>query len=75
MRVHASIAQQTHKMELLLPAALHRLLEKRDLIELPVGNQQVDPRNVHVHYAPRADIHVPDFAVAHLAFRQSNVWA
>ena len=38
------------------------------MIKLLVGDQQVDARDVHVHDAPRADIQVPNFAIAHLAY-------
>ena len=72
VRVHAAIAQQSHKMQLPLPSALHRLLEQRHLIELLVGNQQIDARDVHVHDAARPNIHVAHFAVAHLPLRQSD---
>src|SRR2546429_8152207 len=61
-------------MQLPSPPALHRLLKKRHLLQLLVGDQQVDPGNVHVHDPPRAHVHVPHFAVAHLPFRQTDKW-
>jgi len=73
VRVHTAVAQQSHKMQLPRPPALHRLLKQRYVLQLLVRNQQVDPGNVHVHDPPRAHVHVPDFTVAHLAFGQSNI--
>ncbi len=61
-------------MQLPSPPALHRLLKKRHVLQLLVLDQQVDPRDVHVYDAPRAHVHVPHFAVAHLPFRQSDEW-
>src|SRR5208283_5050505 len=59
-------------MQLSLPPAFHGLLEQRYLVKLLVGNHQVDARNVHMHNAPGAKIHVPDFAVPHLPFGESH---
>ena len=61
-------------MQLALAAAPHRLLEERYLVELLVGDHQVDAGDVHVDDAARTDIHVPDFTVAHLAFGQAHKW-
>src|SRR5215813_9528075 len=72
VRVDAAVAQQAEKMKLALAAALHRLLEKRDFVELPVGDQHVNFGDVHAHDAACADIHVADFTVAHLSFGQAN---
>ncbi len=75
VRVYAAVAKQSHQVQLPLPAAFHRLLEKRHVLQLLVGDQQIDARDVHVHDAPRADIEVPDLAVAHLPFRQADIRA
>ena len=40
--------------------------------EFPVLDHQVEARDVHVHDAAGADVQVADFAVAHLAFGQSD---
>ena len=74
VRVHAAIAQQAKKMQLPLPATLHRLLEQGHLLQLIVRNHQIDARDVHVHDSPGADIHVAYFAVAHLSFWQAHRW-
>ena len=42
------------------------------LAELARRNQRVDARNVHLHNAPRANVQVAHFAVAHLPVRQSH---
>src|SRR5439155_1137582 len=72
--MHAAVAQQSEKMQLLRTPALHRLLEKRHARQLFVGDQQINSSNVHVHDPPRAHVHVPHFAVAHLSFGQSYKW-
>ncbi len=74
VRVHAAIAQQSHKMQLPAPPALHRLLKKRHVLQLLVRDQQINPRDVHVHDSARAHVHVPHFTVAHLSFGQSDKW-
>ena len=40
--------------------------------QFPVLDHQIDARDVHVHDAPRADVEMPDLAVAHLPLRQSD---
>src|SRR5260370_4333099 len=73
--VHAAIAEQTHQMQMALAAAFHRLLEQRHALQLLVGDEQIDARDVHVHDAAGADVEMADFAVAHLAFGKADVWA
>src|SRR5215468_11150951 len=73
--MNSAVAEQAEKMQLALAAALHRLFEERDFIELLVGDQHVDLRDVHAHDAARTDIHVANFAVTHLPFGQANCWA
>jgi hypothetical protein len=45
----------------------HRMAE-----EFARSNQIVDAGDVHVHHAPRANVQVAHFTVAHLAIRQSD---
>src|SRR5215468_9337217 len=73
--MNSAVAEQAEKMQLALAAALHCLFEERDFIELLVGDQHVDFRDVHAHDATGAYIHVADFTVAHLPFRQANCGA
>src|SRR5258708_39177923 len=40
--------------------------------EFTILDHYFDARDVHVHDAPRTHVQVADFAVAHLALRQSN---
>src|SRR5258707_871545 len=75
VRVHAAIAEQAHQMQSTLAATLHGLLEKRPVLQLLVGDEQVDAGNVHVYDAAGADVEVADFAIAHLALGQADVWA
>ena len=75
VRMHAAIAEQTQKMQLALPAAIHGLLKQRHLVQLFVGDQQIHTRDIHVHHAPRAHVHVAHFAVAHLSLGQAHRWA
>jgi len=70
--VNSAIAQQSEEMQLPLAAALHCLLEQWHLGQRFVCHHQIDFRDVHVHHAPSADVHVADFAVAHLPFRQTD---
>ena len=72
VRVHAAIAEQAEEVELALAAALHRLLKQRNILQLLVGDEQVDAGHVHVDDAAGADVEVADLAVAHLAFRQAH---
>src|SRR6202030_3702981 len=72
VRVHATVAKQTHEMQLTPTAALHGLLKERHTLQLLIGDEQIDARDVHVHDSAGADIEVADFAVAHLAFGEAN---
>src|SRR5271163_135086 len=72
VRVHAPIAEQTKEMKLARAGALHGLLEERNALQPLAGNQKIDAGDVHVHDAARAHVHVADFAVAHLAFGQTD---
>src|SRR5882762_5254198 len=75
VRVHAAIAEQAHQMQSTLAATLHGLLEKRHVLHLLVGDEQVDAGDVHVYDAAGADVEVADFTIAHLAFRKADVRA
>ena len=59
-------------MQLVLAAAFHRLLKKRDVLQLIVSDQKIDARDVHVDDSTCADVHVAHFAVAHLAFGKAD---
>jgi len=48
VRVHTAVAEQADEMELALAATLHGVLEERDLIELLVGDEEIDAGDVHV---------------------------
>jgi predicted exporter len=72
VRVHAAVAKETEEVQLALAAALHRLLEQRNILQLLVGDEQINARHVHVDDAAGADVEMADFAVAHLPFRQAD---
>ena len=55
-----------------LAAAFHGLLKERDVLQLIVGDQKIDARDVHVNDSACADVHVAYFAVAHLAFGEAD---
>ena len=55
-----------------LACAIDRAHNLRMLIEAAVRDHRIDPRDVHRHHASRANIQVPDFAVAHLPIRQTD---
>src|SRR6266436_8998926 len=72
VRMDAAIAQQSEKMKLPQPPALHRFLKQQHLVQLPVGHHQINFCDVHVHNAPGAHVQVPHFAVSHLTLRKSH---
>ena len=72
VRMHAAVAQQAQKMQAPLPPALHRPLKQQHVLQLFFGDHQINSRDVHVHDASRAHVHVAHFTVAHLAFRQAH---
>src|SRR6266481_51957 len=72
VRMHAAVAEEADEMQLALAAALHGLLEERNLVELLVGDEEIDTGDVHVYDAAGADVEVADFAVAHLAFGEAD---
>ena len=72
VRVHPAIAEEAEKMELAGAAAFHGFEEQWLAREFAAGDELVNPRDVHLHDAPRADIQVAHFAVAHLSFGQAD---
>jgi len=72
VRVHAAVAEEADEMELALAAVLHGLLEERDLVELLVGDEEIDAGDVHVYDAAGADVEMADFTVAHLTFGKAD---
>ena len=72
MRMHSAVAHQSQQMQLMRPRPLHRVQQQRLPREFAAGDQRLDPRRIHVHHAPRANIQMPHFAVAHLPRRQSH---
>jgi len=74
VRVHAAIGHQPEQMQ--LPSALarpsHRLHDRRHRVERICRNQRVNARDVHLHNAPRTNIQMAHFAVAHLPVRQTD---
>ncbi len=72
VRVHAAVADQAHQMQLTRAAALHRFEQQRLAEKFAAGDELIDARDVHLHDAARADIHVAHFAIAHLPFGQAD---
>ena len=75
LAVHATPRHQPHQMQplaglrgLFQSVHQHGLLRKGT-----VGHSPVDAKQVLVHHAPCADVHVPDFAVAHLAIWKAHM--
>ncbi len=75
MGVHAARAHQPHKMR--GPAGRFQLVGEGDqfaiLRKTAVLDGPIDLRQVHPHDPPGADIHMPDFGVAHLPLRQPDI--
>src|ERR1700693_6074296 len=57
------------------PSVFHRLNEGVVAKELTAFDSVIDPRSVHADYASRADVQMPDLAVAHLPRLQTDVLA
>ena len=72
--MHATVGKQSEQMQLSSAGArvLHGVEQHGMREEFAVLDHQVDAGNVHVHDSSGADIQMPDFAVAHLPFGQSN---
>ena len=72
--MHPAIREQPDQMQVGIPllhmpygAQQHLVLE-----EIPIRNFFINPRNILIHHASGAEVHVPDLRVAHLSFRQTN---
>ncbi len=74
LRVNAAIGDQAQQMQgaSLFAGVLQRLHDHRMAEKFAGANQIVNACDVHVHHAARADVQVTDFAVAHLAIRQTD---
>ena len=75
VRVHAAVRHQPEQMQ--LPPAftrpLHGLAQwSAFFANSPEAIWRVNARDVHLHNAPRADIQVAHFAVAHLPVGQTD---
>ncbi len=77
IRMHATIGNQSEQMKLAATRArvLHGIEQHRMLEEFAILDHELDARRIHMHDSSRADVQVPDFAVAHLAVRQADVRA
>src|SRR6266702_5358318 len=77
IRVHATIRYQAEKMKLssISSHVLHGIEQYRMFEEFAVLNHQLDTRRIHVNDAPRADVQMSNFAIAHLIVRQADVLA
>jgi hypothetical protein len=73
-RMHAAIGDEPEQMQFAPADAgiFHPFNEHGMREELTILNHQVNARDIHMHNAPGADIQMPDFAVAHLPFGQSD---
>src|SRR6185437_852559 len=71
--VHTAIGDEAEQMELASAGArvLHRIEQDRLFEELAILDHELNPGGIHVHDASRSDIEVPDFAVSHLAVRET----
>ena len=74
MAVHAAVRDEADEVQRVAGAgaAVERRAERRVVEEAAVANAAIDPRQVLIDDPPRADVHVPDLGVAHLAGRQPD---
>ena len=72
--VHAAVRQQSDEMQRAAAAgaAIHRCRERRVVKKASVADAAIDAGEILVHDAPRAQIHVAHFGIAHLALRQPH---
>src|SRR3954471_22505441 len=75
LRVHATVAAETQKVQLVTLRLLHGVLESRIRVKLARADHQVDTGDVHVDDASRTHVHVADLAVAHLPLGQPDIRA
>src|SRR5690348_4117795 len=66
VRMHSTIADQSHDVQLMGAAALHGFQEQRLAEKLAGGDFCVEARDVHLHDAASSDVEMAYFAVAHL---------
>ena len=71
-RMHAPVAAQAHDVQPVAARPAHRFQQYFVLEEFPRRDHCVDPRHVHLNHPPGADVQMPHFAVAHLAFGQAH---
>src|SRR5579864_308144 len=74
LRMHSSVRNQPKQVKPALSGArmFHRLEQHRMREEFAILDHQIDARDVHVHNASRADVKMPDLAISHLPFGQSD---
>src|SRR5580704_15484862 len=72
--MHASIGDQPEEMKLASAFAgeLQRLNDRWMCEKFASGDQAVDAGDVHAHDAPRSNVQMTHFAVAHLSVRQAD---
>ena len=75
MRVYAAIAHEPEQVQARIFRRGKRLDQHRVLREFAIGDRLVDAREILIDDAPRAEIEVADFAVAHLPIGQSHIHA
>ena len=77
--VRVDAARRNQADEMASAAACFELFNKGDecgrALDFTAGNRRADARQVLHHHTPGTDIKMPDFGIAHLAFRQADVLA
>ncbi len=72
--VDATVGEEAHQVE--SRAVRHRVGDRLThdgvLEEGALGDVLIDPRDLLIDHAPRAEVHVPDLRVAHLPLRQPD---
>ena len=73
-RMHPTVAQQAQEVQgAVIEAHMRARLKQRGVLEKAAGlDGAADAHEVLHHHAPRAQVEVPHFAVAHLAFGQPH---
>src|SRR4051812_48493329 len=77
LRVDTAIGNEPEQMQAPLASArlLHGLDQHRVGEKFAVLDHQVDAGDVHVHNSAGADVEMPNLAVSHLSFGQSDKWS
>src|SRR5271169_3998669 len=73
LRVHATRAAQSQQVQPAPARVMHGSEKHWVSREFAGSDHGVDACHIHLDDAPRSDIHVADFAVPHLALRESDV--